>query len=362
MQFDARIDHVFSTKHNMFGRFSLKDWDLVTPTAHQVSGPRMEARPNRNLVVSDNYVFRPNLINEARFGFTIADILPRTALRGRDFIAATGLKLISQNPPDITGTTYVDISGYTRFGEAKEEPLNTENYEFADNLTWSRGRHTFKGGINFKRFHWTSPLNFTGADDYGVFRFNNNLQRGTGHPVANFLLGLPTDVDQTQTGPGVDGVAWHYGAFFQDEWRVNTRLTLSLGVRYELHPGFKDRELNISNFLRDTPNGDVVVPNEESKALTSPGFADSIGNSRILSASEAGLPRVAAENRLEQLRPAGRVGVEAVREQPDCAPDGIRNLHHAHPRSGVQLAHGGRRWSTPTWCSVLRSPGCSASR
>jgi hypothetical protein len=289
-QFDLRVDHVFSSMHNLFGRVSYKDWDRISPTAYQISGPRTEARPSRNLVISDNLILRPNLINEGRFGFTFADILPKTALRGRDFIAATGLRIISQNPPDITGTTYIDMSGYTRFGEAKEEPLNTENYEFSDNLTWISGRHTFKGGFNVKRLHWTSPLNFTGADDYGVFRFNNNLPSGTGNPVANMLLGLPTDVDQTQTGPGVDGVAWHYGFFFQDEWRVNSKITLSLGLRYELHPGFNDRELNISNFLRDTPNGDVAVPNEESKALTSPGFAASIGTSRILTAEEAGLP------------------------------------------------------------------------
>jgi hypothetical protein len=289
-QYDLRIDQTFSAKHNLFGRFSLKDWDRILPTAQQISGPRIEQRPNRTMVVSDSYVFRPNLINEGRFGFTLADILPRTSLRGRDFIAATGLKIISQNPPDITGTTYIDITGYTRFGEAKEEPLNTENYEFSDNLTWIKGRHTFKGGLNFKRFHWTSPLNFTGADDYGVFRFNNNLPRGTGNPMANFLLGLPTDVDQTQTGPGVDGVAWHYGFFFQDEWRMSNRITLSLGVRYELHPGFKDRELNISNFLRDTPNGDVVVPNEASLKITSPGFLASLGSTKIITAAEAGLP------------------------------------------------------------------------
>ncbi len=57
------------------------------------------------MVISDNFVIRPNLINEARFGFTTADILPTTGLRGVDFIAATGLKLIAQNPPDITGST-----------------------------------------------------------------------------------------------------------------------------------------------------------------------------------------------------------------------------------------------------------------
>ncbi len=289
-QFDARIDHVVNSRHNLFARYSFKDWDRVSPTAQQVSGPRTEARPSRNLVLSHNWVLRANLINEARFGFTLADILPKTALRGRDLIAATGLRIISQNPPDITGTTYVDITGYTRFGEGKEEPLRSQNYEFSDNMTWIRGRHTFKGGVNVKRFHWSSPLNFTGADDYGVFRFNNNLQRGTGNPVANMLLGLPTDVDQTQTGPGVDGLAWHYGMFFQDDWKVNSRISVSLGVRYELHPGFKDQALNISNFLRDTPGGDVVVPNEASKRLTAPGFAASIGTARILTASEAGLP------------------------------------------------------------------------
>jgi hypothetical protein len=289
-QFDVRLDHVWNAWHNLFGRFSYKDWDRISPTSHQASGPRMESRPSRNFVVADNLVLRPNLVNESRFGFTFSDILPKTALRGRDFIAATGLRIISQNPPDITGTTFVDISGYTRFGEAKEEPLRTQNYEFSDNVTWIKGRHTFKGGFNVKRLHWSSPLNFTGADDYGVFRFNNNLPGGTGNPLANMLLGLPTDVDQTQTGPGVDGLAWHYGFFFQDEWKANNRITVSLGVRYELHPGFNDRELNISNFLRDTPNGDIVVPSEASRNLTSPGFAASIGTSRILTASEAGLP------------------------------------------------------------------------
>ena len=65
-------------------------------------------------------------------------------------------------------------------------------------------------------------MNFTGADDFGVFRFNDNIQAGgTGHPLANFLLGVPTDVDQTATGPDVDGVATHYGFFVQDEWRVS---------------------------------------------------------------------------------------------------------------------------------------------
>jgi len=294
-QFDARLDHVFSSRHNVFGRYSYKNWDRVSATAQEASGPQYGSRPTRTMVISDNFVIRPNLINEARFGFTTADIYDPTTLKGRDFVSATGLKLISQSLPEITGSSYIVIAGYTQFGVKKEEPLTTRNFEFTNNLTWTHNRHTFKGGFVVHQYNWTSPLNFTGADDFGVFRFDNNLAGGaqggaTGNPVANFLLGLPTSVDQTQTGPGVDGSAYHYGGFLQDEWRVNNSLTVSLGIRYELHPGFKDNELNITNFLRNTPNGDAVVPNEAALKLAKPAFLSGLGTSKLLTAAQAGLP------------------------------------------------------------------------
>lgn len=289
-QFDARVDHNFTDRHTVFGRFSFKNLDRATPTAYQVSGPRTLANPTRNLVVSDSFAIRPNLLNEARFGLTFSDLLPRTGLIGEDFVSDTGLRLLSQNLPKGSGSTFIAIAGYTRFGEGREEPLTQSTYQIADNLTWIKGRHTFKGGVDFLRFNWTSPAVFTGADDFGVFNFNNNLPGGAGHPVANFLLGAPSNTDQTATGPNIDGVAWHYGFFFQDEWKFSNSVTLNLGLRYELHPGFVDRQLNITNFLRDTPNGDVVVPNEESLRLAKPGFTAALGTSRILTAKEAGLP------------------------------------------------------------------------
>ena len=294
-QFDARLDHVFSSRHNIFGRYSFKNWDRISPTAMEASGPQYGSRPTRTMAISDNFVIRPNLINEARFGFTTADIYDPTGIRGRDVIAATGLKLANPSPPDITGSTYVVIAGYTQFGVKKEEPLTTRNFEFTDNLTWTHNRHTFKGGFVVHQYNWTSPLNFTGADDFGVFRFDNNLAGGaqggaTGNPVANFLLGIPSSVDQTATGPGVDGSAYHYGGFFQDEWRVNNDITLSLGIRYELYPGFKDNELNTTNFLRNTPNGDAVIPNEAALKLAKPNFLSGLGTSKLLTAAQAGLP------------------------------------------------------------------------
>lgn len=290
-QFDVRVDQNFNQGHTIFGRLSWKELETLVPTTYQSLGPRTETKPNRTLVISDNYAIRPNLLNEARFGYTAADQGPQTGRRGLDMIRDLGLTLLSTNPPDVTGTPSIAIAGYTSLGENQEEPLTQDTWQIANNVTWLKGRHTVKGGFDIKWFNWTSPVNFTGSDDYGVFRFNNNLQGGgTGHPVANFLLGLPTEVDQTASGPDIDGVATHYGAFLQDEWRISPSVTLSLGVRYELRPPFEDREENISNFLRDSPNGDVVVPSRGSIGLTSPGFAGSIGTAQILAAEDIGYP------------------------------------------------------------------------
>ncbi len=291
-QFDVRIDQNFSPGHTVFGRLSWKEVENVLPTVYESLGPRTEGRPNRTLVVSDNYAISSSLLNEARFGYTSADQGFTTGRRGADVIGDLGLILLSANPPDVTGTPFVQIAGFTNFGETQEEPLTQDTWQFSNNLTWLRGGHTFKGGVDIKRFNWTSPVNFTGADDFGVFVFNNNIQgRGTGNAFANFLLGLPTEVNQTASGPDVDGVATHYGFFVQDEWRVNGSVTLSLGVRYELRPPFEDREENITNFLIDTTNGDVVVPSQASVELTTPGFGGSIGDARVLAADEVGFPR-----------------------------------------------------------------------
>jgi len=307
-QFDVRVDQNFKSGHTLFGRLSWKDLERLSPTTYQSLGPRTFDNPVSTFVVSDNYAISANLLNEARVGFTKADQGFTTGQVGADVIGDLGLRLLSQSIPGGTGTPYVDIAGYSRFGESQEEPLTQDTFQVADSLTWTRGNHTMKSGFDIQWFNWTSPVNFTGADDFGVFRFNNNIAGGgTGNPVANFLLGLPTDVDQTASGPNVDGVATHYGFYVQDEWRAGADITLSVGVRYDLRPGFEDREGNITNFLRDTPNGDVVVPDAASLALTSPGFAGSIGTSRLLTADEAGLPLALRNSDTNNIAP--RLGI-----------------------------------------------------
>lgn len=306
-QVDVRLDQNFSTTNRAFVRFSWKEQEVVSATNYEASGPRVKTNPTRNLVLSDSWAASPNLLNEVRFGFTTSDITGVTGLVGSDFVSTTGLNLIARDLPRGTGSTYIDIAGYTRFGEAREEPLTQKTIQFGDNVTWIAGRHTFKAGADVRHFNWTSPSIFTGADAFGVFRFRASLTGGTGNALADFLLGIPASADQTQVGPDIDGSTNNYGFFVQDEWRVNSKVTVNLGVRYDLNQPFKDAQLNITNFLRNTPNGDVVVPNEESRGLAKPAFTDGLGSSRILTAAEAGLPESLRNADTNNVSP--RVGV-----------------------------------------------------
>jgi hypothetical protein len=289
-QVDLRIDHNFTPGHTAFVRFSGKELERISATTHESTGPAVYENPTRNLVFSDNWAVTPSVLNELRFGYTTSDLGTVTGVIGTDFVQETGLRLISQNFPEGSGSSRFEISGYSNWGVNQEEPLTTRVIQFGDNVTWIAGRHTFKAGADVRNYHWTSPLNFTGADDFGVFRFQAATAGGTGNALANFLLGIPNDVDQTASGPGVDGKATHYGFFVQDEWRLNNKVTLNLGLRYDLYPGFDDAELNITNFLRDTPNGDVIVPNDASRQIAKPDFTSGLGTSRILTAAEAGYP------------------------------------------------------------------------
>lgn len=285
--YDVRLDHYFSSRHNAFGRYSWKDYDRVGPTNFASEGGIRTVTPSYTLALADNFLIRPNLVNEARFGFSLLRDNIVSGIRAQTFVADSGLKLYAPNVPDISGSSQIVLSGYTGFGRTKEQPLESATYEFGDNINWQHGRHTVKAGA---QVHW---LNFKqpagGFGELGAFTFDNNLSGGTNQPFANFLLGIPTTVNQTLPGPGVDASARHYGFFVQDDWRF-PKVTISLGLRYELHPAFGANNSNITNFLAQTPNGDVVVPDDASRKLATPRFVSGIGTSKILTAAEANLP------------------------------------------------------------------------
>ncbi len=292
-QFDLRGDHVFNDRQNIFVRYSYKDITRQSPTTFPGTlGDDLNTQKPRNLGVAYNNILRPTLVNEFRFGYANwprgVDFGPGgKSFDGPALVKDLGLQGLRPDPPKVASTPDVGITGFAGTAKSRGFTQLSRSIQFSNNLTWTKGRHTFKFGADIRRLRLADNVSFFSGDDLGEYRFNGMF---SGNAMADFLLGYPNRSRVANTGPDIDGHTYHQGYFAQDDWRITSRLTLNYGVRYEYHPPFYDATLQLANFERDFPGGRVVVPNEKSVALTAPGFRASIGSTPIVTAKEAGLP------------------------------------------------------------------------
>ncbi|MGI8742164.1 MAG: TonB-dependent receptor domain-containing protein [Bryobacteraceae bacterium] len=273
---DVRIDQVLSSKQSLFGRYS---WKKLTAAASQSLAPQIGTYSQnldpRSFVVSHNYSITPNLLNEFRFGYnrqTTQTAYPHFP-DGSKLISDLGLQQLGPFPP---GSGYPDFNflgstGLTSTPGGREENLREKKFQFADNLTWIKGRHTMKLGFDVRALAVADYESFTTADNFGDYYFDG---RYTGSDFADFLLGLPFQTVVVNAGPDFDGHARAYSFFAQDSFKVTNKLSVDFGLRYEYHPPFHDNSLQIANFNRAT--GAVVVPNAKSLALSTQPFLQSI--------------------------------------------------------------------------------------
>jgi len=291
-QYDVRGDHLFNDRQNIFVRYSWKHVVQQSPLALTPLGDLREALYARTLTAAYNNVLRPTMVNEFRFGFSDrprnVDFGPNgQSFDGPALVKQLGIQGLRSDPPKVASTPDFGITGFAGTGRSRGFKQLSLNYQFTDNLTWTRGKHTFKFGLDVKRLRATDNISFFAGDDLGEYRFNGMF---SGSPFADFLLGFPQRTRVANTSPDIDGTAIHHAYYAQDDWKVTSKLTLNYGLRYEIQQPFWDRTLQLANFDRDTPGGRVIVPNDESLRLTSAPFRASIGNTPIVTAAQAGIP------------------------------------------------------------------------
>ncbi len=209
-----------------------------------------------------DFTIRPNLINQAEYGFTRHVNISAQNSLGQNLGAKAGLTgYYDGNCPDITvdrlrpGETDIcgSASASTRFSL-----VSTVN----ESLLWTKGSHTIKGGVQFIR--WNSNVNAGGGSTggspipaVGLFRFfpyeTGNTDQSGGTAWASFMLGYPDyAVDAQAQAYGIRES--YFAPFIQDDWRVSRRLTLNIGLRWDINVPYTELQGREATFNPNAPN------------------------------------------------------------------------------------------------------------
>jgi outer membrane receptor protein involved in Fe transport len=153
---------------------------------------------------------------------------------------------VSTAEGDDLGSVPLAVRPPMNAGRDKTGVTRSSTTQLTDNLTWSKGRHTMRFGVDVRRLGYHDIESFGGANDFGQFVFSAG--QFSGNAFADFLLGLPTYTYVAQSGPDIDATTTQYAAYAQDEWRVGEKLTVNVGLRYAVLPPFRDRNGNLGAF------------------------------------------------------------------------------------------------------------------
>jgi Carboxypeptidase regulatory-like domain len=272
-QFDVRGDKYFGSnqKFLLWGKYTQKDFPtsspkiLLIPTSTNIN-------TNKVLKVDTNWTLTPSIINEGGYSFTRAWTGSSNGFNGNAW--TTGENFVGLQNLFYNGIPEMDFNNLQSLNADRLTSLsNSLTNSYDDVLIWTKGRHTMKFGADIQTIEAKTPLGFFGADNYGTYGFQQCGSNGssgcfTGIDFADFLSGIPDGTEYDVVHQDNDGYSIHYHFFGQDDWRVSERLTLSFGLRYELHPGYYDKGGDIGNFDPNTAlSGRVIYPQNSANLL-----------------------------------------------------------------------------------------------
>jgi len=275
---DLRIDQQIHNKHMFYIRAGGAQFDN---RAYDSNMPKMGFRAaTRKLytgTVSYNYTIRPDLLNELRAGFSRDDSPAGGSNNGLEVLRAAKIQFPSDLPvPDARGFPVITITGLTPLQQQATAKSISPSYQLTETLSWIKGRHTFKGGINV---FWEQPNSARipqGA--HGSFAFQGTY---TGSAYADFLLGIPYQTVVTGINPNTYMRSTNYGIFFQDDFKFRSNLTLNLGMRLDYQGPIYNKNNALYNF--DLATGSLIKAAPDTPV-------NSAVRVPVLEAAAAGLP------------------------------------------------------------------------
>jgi hypothetical protein len=243
--FDVRVDHRFREQDQIFASYSFGDVrsQQPGPLGPMWGGsdccPSISDSRAQHLGLGYTHTFSEHLLNDLHGGsFRYAvNALPFNF--GKDLGTQLGIPNANRPGfPNSSGLTNLDVAGFTSLGDSQWLPEHVfENiFQVADTLTWIKGRHSIKAGADFRRqqrnfFQLSSPRG------YFVFGGGYTMDLTTsngGNALADLLYGVPISNEQDFLGGLYPTRYWDLAEFFQDDIHLSQKLTLNLGLRYEV--------------------------------------------------------------------------------------------------------------------------------
>ncbi len=283
---EGRIDHQWRSAQSLFVRYQYKHDDYDIPGARSTLPPvtvgtSQNLRKMHFFTVGHTWTLGPTVFNEFRGGVVQLESSSSANVKGQELLDRIGIRGLPPRP-GAPGVPRFNISGLSVFTQILLNPVIDGHWQLADHLTKVAGRHTLKAGVEY--INWFVNRHVTSNPAlFGDFSFTN---RFTGQPYGDFLLGVPTSVVRLDPW-AAQYFRWSDVAFYvQDDFKLNARLSLSYGVRYEFNQPPVARDDNFFNFNPET--GAVVLASAEARRLMSPFYPAALP---IQTAGDVGLGR-----------------------------------------------------------------------
>lgn len=233
--FLVRGDHNISSKDTFFARYLYDNSELLVPD-HVISNSQLKAK-NNYIGLGETHIINSHLINNARFAFN------RSRIEG-DLVDVVDVPQSLFWTPDATALgAFINVGGLSPLSDRVLVPrfLVNNNFEFSDQLGYVRGAHSMKFGFSYRRIQLNAVSSNIPFGGYIFGSYNNFLQ-------ARYLIFAASLPNANDVYRGMRTSL--FGAYFQDDWKVRSNLTLNLGLRYEPMTSPTEANDKVSN-LRD---------------------------------------------------------------------------------------------------------------
>ena len=262
-QEDFKVDWTPGNVNKFNGFYSQGTGSDFKSAIIPISFPAHNTYPTKLAGASWVHTFSPAIINEARFGFTRvrwnngvpSDPTGQFGLTGDSKV---GIPFGTQQYVGFTGQSISNNASY--IGTNANPQVFTDNtFNYYDNLTWQRGRHLFTMGGQATRYQQnylnSGNVGFLGQFGYtGAYTENLSASNGPGYGPADFVLGRIFNTQLASPLGNVGNRQWRVAGYFQDDFKVSSRLTVNLGLRYEYDQPWYEQNNKTANVL---PNGTV---------------------------------------------------------------------------------------------------------